>query len=448
MKPSLIVSSALPSLRCRVVSCAGPGQGAPGWGSPAFIKKSLVDAAQADEYSQYARSPGAPVLVNAIARHYSPRLAPPVAHDVAAPPALDPLTEVVVTVGASQAISLICSTFLSEGDEALMIEPAFGIYSSSVLLAGATPVCVPLRPPPGDQSKQPDTVVDDSAQLHIDMRELGDALSRRTRLVILNSPHNPTGKVFSRTELRAIADVVDARAPDAVVLSDEVYEHLVFDDEKHVPFASVSRSAYDRTITVSSAAKTFSATGLKVGWAMGPRELIAPLQLGQQVAVFSVCHVAQAAIANALAVADASYEGFPSYYAWLRAHYAHKRDVLVAALRAAGLYAVKPQGAFYVCAQVPAAHPTRRVRGLPDAIRELVREDKLQIDESTTEREDYNVSRNFVLKYGVTSIPLSAFFGKDNYGKVELSQNMVRFAFCHPNKVLEQAGQRLLEEVS
>ncbi|KAI0564726.1 kynurenine aminotransferase [Gracilaria domingensis] len=406
------------------------GQGAPGWASPPFVKEALVKAAQADTSCQYSRSAGMPTFVEEIASLYGPKLL----HPNLQPRGIDPLKEVLVTVGASQALSLACGAFLQEGDEAILIEPAFDIYTGAVKMAGAEPVYVPLRV----KGKHPSSAND----FYLDLEELSNAITDKTRMLILNSPHNPTGKVFSLEEQQGILDIIETKAPSCIVLSDEVYEHLVFSG-KHVPFASVSESAFERTLSVFSIGKTFSATGMKLGWLVGPQSLMRDPQILQQYTVFCVNHTSQAAAAEMLKVAQGPYKGFSTYYEWLCDMYKGKRDFLTEAIRRAGMEPIVPQGAFYICAKVPDGHPIKEEKGLPDEISKLVAEGALQIDPGTIERADYNMSRHLVSNNRVTTIPISAFFKPEHVGKSDLSRDFIRFAFCHPDEVLSEASRRL-----
>ena len=318
----------------------------------------------------------------------------------------------------------------------MLIAPAFDIYSGAVALAGATPRYVPLRPRPGCPHPR------SSRDLALDMREFETCVSDNTKLLILNSPHNPTGKVFTRDEYRAILAVLEAKAPRCVVISDEVYEHLVFDAD-HLPFAAVSPAAFARTLTVYSAGKTFSATGMKIGWVLGPASLLRDLQLAQQYMVFAVSHASQAAVAHALRAAEEPYQGHPSYYHWLRALYQRKRDLLLAALHRAGMSPIQPDGAFYICATVPPSHGAQTPAGFPDAVAALVARDKLHIDDATRSRSDYNVCRVLATRYGVAAIPNSAFFPPDMVGNMLLATDCVRFAFCKPDEMLREASEKL-----
>lgn len=359
-----------------------------------------------------------------LARFYSPRVIP----SELKPREIDANTEVLITVGASQALNLAATVFLDAGDEALLIEPAFDMYTGVVQLAGATPKYIALKPVNG--------------KLELDMDELSNALSERTKLMFLNSPHNPSGKVFSKEELKKIADILDEKAPSCIVVSDEVYEHIVY-DTVHTPFASVSVSAFERTLSVYSAGKTFSATGLKTGWVIGNADLLRDMQLAQQFVVFCSNHLSQIALAEALKFAEQPFKGYNSYFEWLRGEYQKKRDFLVKAIRAAGMEPIVPDGAFYILARVPEGHEMRQKEGVPAQILEYVSTKGLQVDPATYDRSDYNISRNLVLERGVASIPNSAFISVDNVGKVEISNGYIRFAFCHPDEVLSSAAERI-----
>lgn len=378
-----------------------------------------------------------------ITKVYAPKINPVV--NGAPYATINPMTQIVVTNGASQALALACTALLSEKDEVILFQPAFDIYASAVRLAGATPVSINLT----FRHRQPDDITTlTSNDLQLDIDEFVSKLSPRTRMVILNSPHNPTGKVFARHELEAIEHAIGKHAPQCIVLSDEVYEHLVYNSCSHIPYASISPSAHDRTLSVYSSGKTFSATGLKVGWIIGPAYMIRDIGLAQQYTTFCVSHTAQIAVAQALEHAALPYEDCADYYTWICALYQRKRDSMVQILQEGGLCPIIPQGAFYVCAHVPQKHPTRKVSGLPHFMRDLVKEGKLDIDENTSDRTDYNICRNFVGLYRIVSIPLSAFFeqvgsGPDDGDDLDLSQNVTRFAFSHNDSVLEEAGKRL-----
>lgn len=401
------------------------GQGAPGWSSPSFLQRALVDAAESAVADQYAPPIGASSLIEHLKEYYYP--------DSDSQWDSTPRAA-LVTNGASQAISLACTTFLREGDEAIILTPGFDMYAGSIILSGATPVFVALLMSDGGDSN--DTV--------LDFEELKKAVTSRTKMLILNSPQNPIGKVFTAAELRRIDDLLP---PSCLVLSDEVYEHLTFDAE-HIPFSSVSPTAARRTLSVYSSGKSLSATGLKVGWMVGPSSLISHALQIQQYVVFSVSHIPQVAIAASLRHAHAS-----GYFSELRASYRRKRDLLVRLLSAAGFDPIIPRGAFFICARVPSTHPLRAdvkdEREMPAKLKRLVKDGKIVIDPSTEHRIDYNVCRRLTIHYGVAAIPLSA-FGKPPTPDEEEENGgcIVRFAFCHPDDILEEAGKRLLQKPS
>ncbi len=389
------------------------------------MKDALANAARNDVSQQYAHPSGSPLLRRAIADTYSNQVGFQI----------NPDSNVLVTVGATQALSLACMTLLQEGDEVVLFEPAFDMYSGAATMAGATTRGVPFRIR-GEG-------VTSASQLYIDMDELRDAVTERTRMLILNSPHNPTGKVFTREELHDIATVLDERAPECVVLSDEVYEHLVFDCE-HVPFAAVSESARQRTLSVYSSGKTFSATGWKIGWIIGEdTHLLSQLKIAQQYTVFSVCSTAQDAVADALHVANKPYGGFDNYYQWVCAEYRGLRDFLVDALRDAGMSVIVPDGAFYVLAS-PGQGVLRDME-FPLEYQKWLDEGLLEIDPRTMHRNDYNLCRNLTVKHGVAAIPPSAFFS-DEHLDTPLAKDYARFAFCKPRDVIVAARNSLMGE--
>lgn len=401
----------------------------PGWGPPPFVTDALVVAAKSPATAQYAHPAGAPALRSAVADVYAKRMQMPI----------DAERDVLVTVGASQALALACHALVEAGDEVVLLEPAFDIYAGAVAMAGGTSVYVPLR---GAKSTSTN-----ASELTLDLSELSRALSPRTKMLILNSPHNPTGKVFSRAEYTALATLLDERAPQCVVLSDEVYEHLVYDCD-HVPFASVSASARERTLSVYSAGKTFSITGWKVGWIVAKNKaLMRQLRIAQQYVVFSVASVLQEAVADALLAAETPFEGFPTYYEWLRARYRRKRDFLVQAVADAGMHPIVPDGAFYVLARVPDEGPVAALAGagFPPALEEMIANGQIEIDPGTRDSPDYNLCRNLTMGKGVAAIPPSAFFCPEHREGNTLAEKYARFAFCKEDEELEEARSRFLK---
>lgn len=296
-------------------------------------------------------------MTEQIAAEYGPRL-------VGRP--LDPVRECTVTVGASEAIFLVLQAYVQDGCDVLVVEPYFDIYKGAVELAGGRMTHVPLR------TRKP--TLQSAGDFYLDLDELRQALTPNTRMLILNSPHNPTGKVFTADEYAGIARVLQD-FPNCLVLSDEVYEHLVFDGCRHVPFAATP-GMWERTISIYSAGKTFSVTGWKIGWACGRPELIMPLQLANQWVCFSVATPLQEAVATSLERAAQPFEGYPTYYQWLAAFYQKKRDFLVDALNAAGLPAITPQGTFFTMADTSKVQFERTA---PPALTDFIASGKVQV---------------------------------------------------------------------
>lgn len=406
------------------------GAGLPGWPPPQFVTDALTRAAQNSTVAQYASPTGNASLRQTIARIYGSRLSC----------ALDHHNDVLITVGASQALLLGCQALLEAGDEVVLIEPAFDIYPSYVQMTGAVPVYVPLR-------FRDVQGIPNSSDLYLDMDELAGALSPRTRMLILNTPHNPTGKVFSREELTAIANLLDFKCPRCVVLSDEVYEKFVFKGT-HVPFATVSPSAMQRTVSIYSSGKTFSVTGWRLGWLITTNpKLMRQLRTVQQFVVFSVNSVCQAALIDVLKAADKPYQGFSSYYDWLRYCYLQKRDFTTKALIECGLQPVIPDGTFYMVARVSRKGQLGHLcsAGFPHMVEQLVERGHIEIDPITRDSKDHNLCRNLTILNGVTPIPCSPFFTPQHRIGNALAEDCVRFAFCKTDDELEEARRRLLK---
>ena len=349
------------------------GQGFPDTDGPAEVLEAAVAAMRAG-HNQYPPGPGIPELRAGIAAHQR-RF-----HGIE----LDPDGEVLVTTGATEAIAAAMLALCEPGDEVVTFEPYYDSYAACIALAGARRRPVTLRPP--------DYAIDPAA--------LAAAFSPRTRLVLLNTPHNPTGKVFTRAELELVAE--HCRERDVLAVTDEVYEHLVFDGREHVPLATLPGMA-ERTLTISSAGKTFSFTGWKIGWATGPRALVSAVQTAKQFLTFVSGAPFQHAIAHALSLPDAYFESF-------RAGLEAKRDRLCAGLEAAGLGVLRPAGTYFV---------TTDIRPLG-------------------ERDGHAFCLALPERAGVVAVPTVVF-----YDDKEVGRPLVRFAFCKRDEVIDEAAARL-----
>lgn len=422
---------------------ANLGQGFPDWLPPDFAVDSLVSATVDSTKSphQYTRTAGHPNLVRQLARRYSGHLGQ----------TIDPMNEVAVTVGASQALYLSLQTLIKPGDEVILFEPFFDLYVNQIKLAGGTPVFVPLTFVPYEDEGDDGSVTGGTWML--EPEKLQKAVSSKTRAVILNSPHNPTGKVFTRSEMEAIAESVTNAGPQCVVISDEVYKYIVHSPPKedagastssctgHVHFASLP-GMWDRTITVSSAGKTFSATGWQVGWCIGPSPLVSPIHQLLPYVQFCASTVIQEALARTLPRADEPYQGHASYYEYLNSKYRRKRDLLGNALAEAGFaipdYDVTPGGGFFIFARITPelrkALPTERLEA-PFASNPAA--------PGGTARLDWALCQWMAEEKGVLCIPSSPFFSRER-ALEGASDEFIRVAFCKEDETIERAASALM----
>ena len=348
-------------------------QGFPDFDGPDSIIDAAVTAMRAG-HNQYAPSPGLPALRQAVAgkvrRLYG--MDP------------DPEEEVTVFCGATEALFSTIMALVEPGDEVVLIEPAYDSYAPCVVMAGGTVRWVPLDP-------------DD---LSLDLDTLARAMGPRTKLVVLNTPMNPTGKVFTPDEIRQIGALV--RRHDAYLVCDEVYEHLTYDGREHRPAATIDDLG-ERTVTISSTAKTFSMTGWKVGYAVAPPPLSRAIRMSHQFVTFCTPMPFQHAMAQAIEAGDA-------YYPELLAGYVERREMMLQALRSAGFGVIEPEGTYYVMADIT----------------------------PLGQHDDLAFCRMLPDRVGVAAIPVSSF-----YRERRLGRHLVRFAFCKRTEVLEQAGERL-----
>ena len=349
------------------------GQGFPDRDGPRVVAQAAADAILAGRGNQYPPGPGIPELRQAIAAHderfWGLRY--------------DPADEVLVTAGATEAIAAAMLALVEPGDEVIAFEPYYDSYAANIAMAGGVRVPVTLRPP--DFRPDPD--------------ELARAVTERTRLILLNTPHNPTGSVFTRDELAAIANLAVER--DLLVVSDEVYEHLVFDGE-HLPIAGFP-GMRERTVSVSSAGKTFSFTGWKIGWVKAAPELVTAVRTAKQFLTYVSGGPFQYAVAEALGLPD-------EYYARLRDDLRAQRDEFLPGLRDIGFEVYEPQGTYFV---------TTDIRSLG-------------------EQDGVEFCRTLPDRVGVVAIPSAVF-----YDHKELARSHVRFAFCKRPEVLAEALARL-----
>lgn len=352
------------------------GQGFPDTDGPEEVREAAVRALRDGRGNQYPPGPGVPELRTAIAAHQQRRYGL----------SYDPDTEVLVTAGATEAIAAALLALVEPGDEVIAFEPYYDSYAACIAMAGGTRVPVTLRPGGG--------------RFRLDLDELRAAVTDRTRLLLINTPHNPTGTVLTREELAAIAELAVER--DLLVVTDEVYEHLVFDDAEHLPLATFP-GMRERTVSIGSAGKTFSFTGWKVGWLTSTPALVTAVRSAKQYLTYVASGPFQYAVAEALALPD-------SYFAAFRDDMLVKRDLLAAGLAEAGFEVFEPAGTYFI---------TTDIRPLG-------------------ETDGFAFCRALPERAGVVAIPNAVF-----YDHREAGAPFVRFAFCKRTDVLQEAVKRL-----
>jgi N-succinyldiaminopimelate aminotransferase len=354
------------------------GQGAPDFDGPPEVLAAAVEAVNG-ALNQYAPGIGMPSVRRAIAQHaerfYGQKL--------------DPDSEVLVTSGATEGMFATILGLTDPGDEVIVFEPVYDTYVPNLVMAGVTPRYVPLR---GDQWK-------------FDPDELAKSFNSRTRVIIINTPHNPTGKVYSPDELRVIAEL--CLKHDVIAVTDEVYEHIIYDDAIHTRLATLP-GMRDRTLTISSLGKTFSVTGRKVGWALGPAPLVNATNQAHQFITYAVAAPLQAAAATALALPF-------SFFEKLQRDYQKRRDGLIKVLEESGFKVFKPGGSFFVMVDWRGVAPSHV-------------------------KDDYEFARWLTAEVGVACIPASPFYQESDK---HLGKYCARFAVCKKDETLAAAAKRL-----
>lgn len=347
------------------------GQGFPNWDGADFVKDAAAKSIAGGGTDQYPPSHGIPRLRTAIAEHYGPLLGREI----------DPEEEVTVTSGCTEALAASFLGLVNPGDEVILIEPFYDAYPADVAMAGAVTRPIALRAP----------------HFELDLAELRAAFTDKTRAIVVNNPHNPTGRVFSTEEVQLIADLCVEH--DVIAIADEVYEEMVYEGTHHR--LATFDGMWDRTLTLSSLGKTFSLTGWKLGWAIAPAALTAGLRAAHQFLTFTTPTPVQHG-------AVAAFSAPPEFYESMRVDYRSKRDLLETGLTEAGFDVYRPQGTYFLMA------------GHPEAV------------------DDRAFCYRLIEEAGVVAIPPSVFYSNPRHGS-----GLIRFAFCKDEVTLEEAIQRI-----
>ena len=363
-------------------------QGFPDFPAPAVVKEAACAAITAD-FNQYAVTWGARPLREAIAREFTRKYGPAVAPD----------EQVTVCCGATEAMMATMMAVIDPGDEVVIFEPFYENYGPDVILSGATPRFVTLHEPrvPARPGTGPPTSPE--AAWTFDPDELSAAFNNRTKAIIINTPNNPTGKVFTRDELETIAAL--CRKWDAIAISDEIYEHIIYDGWRHVPIATLDGMA-ERTVTINSLSKTYSVTGWRVGWTISPPSLTGAIRKVHDFLTVGAAAPLQEAGVAALGVPDA-------YYSDLAAAYGRRRDMLLEILERHSFACYRPCGAYYIMTDIAGF--------------EL--------------GEDVEFARYLITDVGVAAVPGSSFYRHPSAGRTKL-----RFCFCKRDETLAEADRR------
>ncbi|GAU97468.1 hypothetical protein RvY_08754-2 [Ramazzottius varieornatus] len=388
------------------------GQGFPDFPPPEYVTKALAEATNGKNtlLNQYTRGYGHPRLVNVIAEVFSKVHNRPI----------NPMSEILVTIGAYQSLYCAISGHINPDDEVIIIEPFFDCYEPMVRFAGGKPVFVALKPPQSKAGKEMH-----SSDWLLDMKDLEAAFTPKTRMIILNTPNNPLGKVFTKKELSDIAEICIRK--NILVVSDEVYEWLIFEPYQHVRIADLP-GMWERTITVRSAGKTFSVTGWKLGWSIAPANLIRNCQVALQNVTYTSPTPIQEAVAVGLEIEKERMDNKDQcYFYTLPAMLVAKRDQMADMLIKTGLTPIIPEGGYFMLADYS------KLKNLPSSI---------MMSTEGDEPKDSRFVKWMTAEKKLATIPVSAFYSKEHK---HLAENYIRFCFSKNDQTLD-ATRKILDD--
>ena len=433
--PNVWIKTAKMSIQ---TGCINLAQGFPDWGAaPMYIESLNKHLQNPNVNHQYNRAFGVPALANAIANDYSRYFKRNI----------NPLSEVTITSGGSSALYNSFTSLLNRGDEVVVIEPYYECYLPQSIFSEALVKGVPLIPPKKrNEKKDYSNVSKDNLKVNFtdhwtfDFKKFESKLTEKTKLVILNSPNNPTGKIYSKEEYDEIAKIILKKSPNALILSDEVYEHIYYDDHKEFTrFANTNvngQSMWDRTVSIYSAGKIFSITGVRIGWAVGSDQIIKCLNTLHQYNSFCGYEPLQLAVADCINGYGNRCEGSSDYLSWYRNKYNISRNHLIKALvDSSNFFESKewkmnywiPEGGYFVVGDISES----------DNKQEYVMDE----DVGKKYSKDYSYIVNLNHKKKVGTIPLSVFYTQENK---HIGENYIRFSFCKKLETIDAAKKNLV----